>query len=62
MSANHGYQGMVDTADFYALTGETPWIGFPDPGFHRQANGSLNPVAQRDANVIFNAAIMVYTS
>ena len=61
-SANHGYQGMVDAAYMYALMWETPWIDFPDPGFHRQADGSLNPVAQRDAEAIFNATIMVYTS
>ena len=61
-SANHGYQGMVDATGIYALTGNTPWINFLDPGFHRQADGSLNPVAQRDAEAIFNAAIMVYTS
>ena len=44
-SANHGYQGKVDAADIYALTGETPCIKFPDPEYHRQADGSLNPVA-----------------
>ena len=53
---------MVDTAGIYALTGETAWIDFPDPGFHCQADGSLNPVAQQDAEAIFNVAIMVYTS
>jgi hypothetical protein len=53
---------MVDAAEMYALTGESAWIGFPDPGFHRQVDGTLNPVAQRDADAIFSAAIIVYTS
>jgi hypothetical protein len=54
-SPNHGYQGMVDAANMYALTGEAAWIDFPDPGFHRQEDRILNPVAQRDANTIFVA-------
>ena len=58
---NHGYQDMVDQAEIYALTGETAWIDFADLGFRRQANGSLDPVAQRNAEAIFNVAIMVYT-
>ena len=53
---------MVDAANIYALTGEAAWINFPNPGFHRQADGTLNPVAQCDANAIFRAAIIVYTS
>ena len=53
---------MVDAADMYALTGESAWIDFFNPGFHRHANGSLVLVAQRDADTIFSAAIMVYTS
>ena len=53
---------MVDQVKMYALTGEPVWIDFPNPGFHRQANGSFDPVVQRDAKAIFNAAIMVYTS
>ena len=53
---------MVDAADIYALTEEAAWINFYDPGFHRQADGSLNPVAKRDADAIFGAAIIVYTS
>ena len=61
-SPNHGYQGMVDTADVYALTGEVAWINFSNPGFHRQADGSLDPIAQRDANTISGAATMVYTT
>ena len=62
-SPNHGYQDhMVDAAEMYALTGEAAWIGFPDPGFHRQVDGTLNQVAQRDADAIFSAAIIVYTS
>ena len=44
----------------YKFTGETAWIAFPDPGFHRQP--ATDPVAQRDAEAIFNANTMVYTS
>ena len=36
-------------------------MNFPNPGFHRQANGLLNPVAQCNAEAIFNANIMVFT-
>ena len=53
---------MTDATEVYALTGEAAWIGFPDPGFHRQVDGTLNQVAQRDADAIFSAAIIVYTS
>ena len=53
---------MVDAADIYVVTGDMAWIDFPVPGFHRQAGRTLNPVTQRDAKVIFNTAIMVYTS
>ena len=38
---------MVDTAGIYLLTGEAAWIDFPDPGFHRQADGTLNPGCRR---------------
>ena len=44
-STNHGYQGMVDQAEIDALTEEPAWIDFPNPGFHRQADGTLDPVA-----------------
>ena len=53
---------MVDAANIYALTGESAWIDFPNPGFHLQADSTLNPVAQRDADAIFGASIIVYTS
>ena len=53
---------MIDQEEIYELTGEPAWIDFPDPGFHRQADGLLDPVAQRDAEAIFNANIMVFTS
>ena len=61
-SPNHGYQGMVDAPEIYALTGEVPWVQFPDPGFHRQADGTLDATGQRDADAIFTAASKVYTS
>ena len=53
---------MVDATEMYTLTREAAWIGFLDPGFHRQAGSTLNPVAQRDANARFSAVIIVYTS
>ena len=61
-SLNHGYQGMVDATNVYALTREAAWIDFPNPGLHRQADGYLNPVTQRNADTIFGAATLVYTS
>ena len=51
---------MVDATDVSALTGEAAWIDFPNPGFYRQADGTLNPVAHRDAGVTFGMAIIVY--
>ena len=60
-SATHEYQGMVDTADICALTGDPAWINFSDPVFDCQANRVLNPIAQHDAEIT-NAAIMVYIS
>ena len=51
---------MVDAAEMYVLTREAALINFPDPGFHYQVDGTLSPVAQRDANVICSAAITVY--
>ena len=53
---------MVDATDVYALTREAAWIDFPNPGLHRQADGYLNPVTQRNADTIFGAATLVYTS
>ena len=53
---------MVDATDIYALAGEPAWIYFPNPGFHCQADGTLNPVAEGDGEATFNVAIMVYTS
>ena len=47
------YQGSVDAVKGYTLAGETAWINFPDPGFHRQVDGTLNPVTQCDANTSF---------
>ena len=53
---------MIDQEEIYALTGEPPWVNFPDLGFHRQADGLFDPVAQRDAGAIFKDNIMVFTS
>ena len=61
-SPNHGYQGIVDAAEIYALTREAAWIDFPDPGFYRQADRTLNPVIQHTADAIFSAAIIAYRS
>ena len=61
-SMGHGYQDMVDAAEIYTLTGAAPWIDFPNPGLHRQADSNLGTVAQRGANAIFSASIIVYTS
>ena len=51
---------MIDQEEIYKLTGESPWVDFPDPGFHRQP--ATNTVGQRDAEAIFNANTMVFTS
>ena len=51
---------MVDPAKVYALTGAAPWINFHDSGYHHQEDGTLGPREQRDADAIFNAAIVVY--
>ena len=51
---------MIDQEVIHALTGEPAWIDFPDPGFHCQL--ANDPVAQRNAEAIFNANTMVFTS
>jgi hypothetical protein len=53
---------MVDSVQVYALTGEAPWIDFPNPGYHRQADGTLDACRQQDADEIFQAATAVYNS
>ena len=61
-SQNHGYQGVVDAAEIYVLTRELAWINFPNPGFHCQADGTLNQSAQRNVVAIVSVSIIVYTS
>ena len=51
---------MIDQEEIYKLTGESPWVDFPDPGFHCQP--ATDTVGQRDAEAIFNANTMVFTS
>ena len=46
----------------YALSTNEPWQDFPFPGNHRAADGMMNVVEQRDADAVFNAQMIVYTS
>ena len=50
----------VTTAEEYALTGEQPWVDYPDPGFHRPLGG--NAAQQRDTDIQFNVASNIYNS
>ena len=59
-SIKYGYMGMVVTPEEYALTGETAWQDFPDPGFHRPLGG--NATEQRDAETEFQARKTIYAS
>ena len=51
---------MIDQEEIYRLTGEPPWVDFPDPGYHRQP--AADTIGQRDAEALFNANTMVFTS
>jgi len=46
----------------YALSTNVPWADFPNPGNHHSADGMINVVEQRDADAVFNAEMIVYTS
>ena len=61
-SAEYGYKGMAQQAAEYALSTNEPWQDFPNPGNHRAADGMMNAVEQRDADAVFNAQMVVYTS
>jgi hypothetical protein len=61
-STDHGYQGMVDSPQIYALNGLDPWIDFPDPGYHRLTDGTMDDVQQRDAEAVFKAVTIVFNS
>ena len=41
-SEDHGYRGMIESADIYALTTATPWENLTDPGPTRMGT-TLNP-------------------
>ena len=53
---------MAQQAAEYALSTNEPWQDFPNPGNHRAADGMMNAVEQRDADAVFNAQMIVYTS
>ena len=61
-SADHGYVGMIDKPEVYALTGADPWTNVPNPGVHRVADGTMNANEQRDADVIYAAQLSVWSS
>ena len=45
---------MVKQADVYELTGEEPWVDFPDPGhFFPHVDDMLNTNQQQDAEAIY---------
>ena len=57
-SLNHGYQGMVDVVEMYALTEKEAWIDVPNHGFHRRSGETLNPVTQRGVGAIFSETVL----
>ena len=59
-SQRFGYMGFVTTPEEYALTGESPWEDYANPGFHRPLGGAAPQ--QRDLNVQFNVASNIYQS
>ncbi len=54
-TADHGYAGMVEQEELYALRMNTPWVPFPDPGTH----ATIDPAAANGANC---QARIVYTA
>ena len=61
-SPEFGYKGMSQQAAEYALNVNVPWIDFPDPGNHRQADGTMNTQQHRDADAIFAAMLKCRTN
>ena len=59
-SQRYGYMEFVTTAEEYALTGEQPWVDYPDPGYHWSLGGTA--AHQRDTDVQFNVTSNIYNS
>ena len=59
-SKRFGYMRMVVTPEEYVLTGEQPWVDFPDQGYHRVLGGTASE--QRDRETEFQARKTVYVS
>ena len=59
-SLRFGYIGFVTTLEEYALTGESPWVDYADPGFHRPLGGDAPQ--QRDLDATFAMASNIFQS
>ena len=57
-SLRFGYMRFVTTPEEYALTGESPWVDYADPGFHRPLGGDAPQ--QRDLDATFAMASNIF--
>ena len=59
-SADHGYSGVIDDLDDYALKCNVPWRSWPDPGPHRPEGTTRD---ERDnTGILYDANKVVYDS
>ncbi len=52
---DHGYRGLVESVEIYALTTAIPWRDWPDPGPTRRGT-SINPHPTEGENLDASAA------
>ena len=61
-SHEHGYKDKAQQRPEYALVTNIPWVDFPNPGDHRLADGTLTAEQQRDADAVYAAARICWSS
>ena len=61
-SRDHGYSGMIEQKEVYALKCNIPWQDAGDPGPHRKVDPQLNTAGQNDATVEYNFSKGVFDS
>ena len=57
-----GYTGMAEQEATYALSTNTPWTNWPNPGAHRATDPNWTMTEQKDADVLYDAKKRVLVS
>ena len=57
-----GYAGMAEQEATYALSTNTPWTNWPNPGAHRATDPNWTTTEQKDADVLYDANKRVFDS